>query len=149
MFLVLLNRRPGDCSSLVPFDASLYFTGHAPVVVSYHEAKSRLDVVIEGCAVDPAIGELAVAEPHGQNDLLSKLWIALLEDSQEGLDAKEELDLGLALLATAKVVFPDVGCREGDGSLEDGMEAFLVVLEGIVLGRKFDGLVAVFGGCSY
>lgn len=41
-------------------------------------------------------------------------------------------------------MFPDVGCREGDGSLEDGIEALLVILENIALGRKSDGLVVVF-----
>ena len=48
------------------------------------------------------------------------------------------------MLATAKVVFPDVGCREGDGSLEDGIEAHLVILENIALGHKSDGLFVVF-----
>lgn len=43
----------------------------------------------------------------------------------------------------AKVVFPDVGCREGDGSLEDGIEAHLVILENIALGHKSDGLFVV------
>ena len=40
-------------------------------------------------------------------------------------------------------MFPDVGCREGDGSLEDGIEALLVILENIALGHKSDGLFVV------
>ena len=124
------------------FDASLHVAGHAPGVVSHHEAESRLDLVVELYAADPAIAELAIAEPHGQEDLLSELWVALLEDTQEGLDTEEKFHLCLALLSTAKIVLPNLGCREGHGCLEDGIEAFLVVLEGVVLGRKPDCLGA-------